>query len=403
LTSPPIQSENAPASLRGYTCGLAGFAILLFASTWKLWTPQNIFPQIPFLASLITTPTWVDWLCLGLSLAALVVCLLAKEGRTLTGGLFLFAASTTVLILLDQHRLQPWAYQMVIIAIIISTSGKSNAIRRIQIITVSIYIFSGVSKLDYQFVHTVGDQMLSALVGLLGLTTENWPTQAKNIAVLCLPFTEILIGIGLLIPKTRSLAMAGAVTMHAALISLLFKNVSGSSVLIWNLFFIFQIIWIFYRQPKSIPQATQRPPLTDSLGYLITLCVVVFPLTQPWGICDHWPAWQVYAPRCSRAKLDSPLDDNELWSNFEKWSNQTLAVPVYPQARFEFAVAVAAQQKFNRSRGLPIEVSEASNRWNGTRVSKRIAGDQIKMQMRQYWLNTRAREPWTETTEETPD
>jgi len=245
--------------------------------------------------------------------------------------------------------------------------------------------------------------MLSALVGLLGLTTENWPTQAKNIAVLCLPFTEILIGIGLLIPKTRSLAMAGAVTMHAALISLLFKNVSGSSVLIWNLFFIFQIIWIFYRQPKSIPQATQRPPLTDSLGYLITLGVVVFPLTQPWGICDHWPAWQVYAPRCSRAKLDSPLDDNELWSNFEKWSNQTLAVPVYPQARFEFAVAVAAQQKFNRSRGLPIEVSEASNRWNGTRVSKRIAGDQIKMQMRQYWLNTRARETWTETTEETPD
>ena len=56
---------------------------------------------------------------------------------------------------------------------------------------------------------------------------------------------------------------------------------------------------------------------------------------------------------------------------------------------------MAVQQKFNKSRGLPIEVSRASDRWNGTRESKLIAGDQIKMQMRQYWLNTRARDTWT--------
>lgn len=374
---------------------MAGFALLLFASSWKLWTPQDIFPQIPFLTSLITTPTWVDWFCLGLSAGALGVCLLAKEGKALTAALILFAISTTVLILLDQHRLQPWAYQFVILATVIATSSKLNAVRRIQIITVSIYIFSGVSKLDYQFVHTVGDQMLSTLVGTFGATTENWPTQIKHFTVLCLPMTEILLGIGLLISKTRSWAVAGAVTMHAVLLVLLFQDVSGLGVLIWNLFFIFQIVWIFHRQPNLKSKPVESPPLLDSLGYLITLGVVIFPLTQPWGICDHWPAWQVYAPRCSRAQLESPLEGNEFWNNFGQWSNQTLSVPVYPQARFEFAVAMAVQQKFNKSRGLPIEVSRASDRWNGTRESKLIAGDQIKMQMRQYWLNTRARDTWT--------
>lgn len=346
--------------------------------------------------SLITTPTWVDWFCLGLSAGALGICLLAKEGKALTVALMLFATSTTALILLDQHRLQPWAYQFVILATVIATSSKLNAVRRIQIITVSIYIFSGISKLDYQFVHTVGDQMLSTLIGTFGATTENWPTQIKHFTVLCLPMTEILLGIGLLISKTRNCAAAGAVTMHAVLLLLLFQDVSGLGVLIWNLFFIFQIIWIFYRQPNQKTKPVKNP-MVDSFGYLITLGVVIFPLL---GFCDHWPAWQVYAPRCSRAKLESPLEDNELWNNFGQWSNQTLAVPVYPQARFEFAVAVAVQQKFNESRGLPIEVSQASNRWNGTRVSKLIAGDQIKMQKSRYWLNTHARDTWTKASED---
>ena len=181
--------------------------------------------------------------------------------------------------------------------------------------------------------------------------------------------------------------------MHFALLLLLFQNVSGFSVLIWNLFFIFQIVWIFY--PKSKSRPTAAPPFFDSIGYLLTIAVVSFPLTQPLGICDHWPAWQVYAPRCSRAKLASPMEDEELWNNLEDWSNQSLAVPIYPQARFQFAVAVAVQQKFSNTKGLPIQISEESNRWNGTRVSKRIAGDQIKMQTRRYWLNTRARDIWT--------
>ena len=263
---------------------MAGFALLLFASSWKLWTPQDIFPQIPFLTSLLTTPTWVEWFCLGLSAGALGVCLLAKEGKALTAALILFAISTTVLILLDQHRLQPWAYQFVILATVIATSSKLNAVRRIQIITVSIYIFSGVSKLDYQFVHTVGDQMLSTLVGTFGATTENWPTQIKHFTVLCLPMTEILLGIGLLISKTRNWAVAGAVTMHAVLLVLLFQYVSGLGVLIWNLFFIFQIVSIFHRQPNLKSKPVESPPLLDSLGYLITLGVVIFALTQPSGM-----------------------------------------------------------------------------------------------------------------------
>jgi hypothetical protein len=349
---------------------MAGFALLLFASTWKLWTPQNIFPQIPFFAYLTATPVWVDWLCLGLSVGGLVVCLFAKEGKVLVTALILFAASTTGLILLDQHRLQPWTYQLVVLAIVIATSTKLNAIGRIQI----------------------GDQMLSSLIGVFGMTTEGWPIQIKNITVLCFPIAEISIGLGLLIPKTRNYAMVGALTMHTLLLLLLFAIGSGTGVLVWNLFFIFQIIWIFYRQPKTEPSVT--PPLGDTIGYLTTLAVVVFPLTQPLGICDHWPAWQVYAPRCSRANIESPLKNGERWTNFGRWSTQTLGVPVYPQARFEFAVAVAAQQKFRQSRGLPIEISEASNRWNGTRASRRISGDQIEIQKRQYWLNTRARDTW---------
>ena len=51
---------------------MAGFALLLLAVTWRLWTPQIVFPQIPFFEFLVSTPSTVDWVACAIVLVSLL-------------------------------------------------------------------------------------------------------------------------------------------------------------------------------------------------------------------------------------------------------------------------------------------------------------------------------------------
>ncbi|HEX6986541.1 MAG TPA: hypothetical protein VF170_14255, partial [Planctomycetaceae bacterium] len=51
---------------------LAVCGLLLVAATWRLWTPQEVFPQVPFVAALRDAPAWLDWIGLAGMLVALL-------------------------------------------------------------------------------------------------------------------------------------------------------------------------------------------------------------------------------------------------------------------------------------------------------------------------------------------
>ena len=88
---------------------MAGFGLLLLAITWRLWTPQTEFPQIPFFSWLVDIPGFVDWVALlGTSIG--LIAMLFTSGRMAKPAIGLFLISIAPLVLLNQHRLQPWAY-----------------------------------------------------------------------------------------------------------------------------------------------------------------------------------------------------------------------------------------------------------------------------------------------------
>ena len=386
----------------------AGFALLLFVSTWKLWTPQTEFPQIPFFEFLIDVPGWVDWIALALLGLSLTVCLFVKPRSMVVAGLWLFAISVSVLILLNQHRLQPWAYQFLVFSIIMATARPRTAFAWMRWIAISIYLFSAISKFDYQFIHTVGDQMLWSLAGKIGLDSNAWSDQIRNGIVFCFPMAELLIGLALIIPRFRRFGLLAAVMMHLTLLAALVGHVNGFSVLIWNLFFIGQAVFLFgwsvepetseTKIAKDEAQAVRRKKPSYPLEFMATIAsvfVMLFPLSQPLGICDHWPAWQVYAPRSSRANIKSLTETDGVWTDLSAWSS-VLQTPVYPQARFQLAVLIAAQEKFAKASGRPIDVSGESDRWTGTRETDSLTGDQVKMLVERFWLNTKPRRIWND-------
>jgi len=135
-----------------------------------------------------------------------------------------------------------------------------------------------------------------------------------------------------------------AVLLHAVLLAILLKLGHSPGVICWNLYFICQAVLLFgwgwlEVSEKTLPadRGTDsgasngnegRNPF-DILATTLTGFVLLFPLTQSHGICDHWVAWEVYSPRTSRAATnlvqgsDTPLSQDTL-----AWSEATLFVPV---------------------------------------------------------------------------
>ena len=411
---------------------MAAFGLILFAITWRLWTPQTKFPQIPFFGWLTEVPGVVDWIAAVGTLVGLITMLLTN-GRWVKPATLLFWTSTSLLILLNQHRLQPWAYLMLVTSCLLVCMPSKACLMWLRRIVISIYLYSAISKLDYQFVFTVGEQMLDVLLGFIGLETAGLPQWLQISLVLCLPLGELLIGGLLLFLKTRRLGGWLAMGLHASLLFVLgplgLNHQPG--VLIWNAWFIVQA-WLLFvsRSPSESLQARgdsedrssfdeepkrtpiELPPVELIwFGRLLAMFVIAFPMTcalSPWVElpikADHWVAWEVYAPRSSRAIAQVPawttsdpsLDQPSFTSTSQPQtpnplSLQTLGVPVYPQDRFQAAcwLAMFKKQAKTNGRSPTLTVLATADRFNGERKQIRIDGPVAAQKFRQQlWLNT---------------
>ena len=87
---------------------------------------------------------------------------------------------------------------------------------------------------------------------------------------------------------------------------------------------------------------------------------LLFPLTEPFGLCDVWPAWAVYATGPERLRVlidaadrprlpaalqrltDAPrFVDDRCLVRIDRWSLDTTRAPLYPQNRFRLGITLA--------------------------------------------------------------
>jgi len=377
---------------------LAFGQILLVASTWRLWTPQTKFPQIPMIRSACAAPIWLDWLCLislvGACLGMLVCCHRRRLSKYLSS---LLAVSLAGFFILDQHRLQPWAWQFFLLAVLLSVGDEVSARRGWQWLVIGIYFWSAVSKLDYTFCHVQGPALLKGLrlaIGLRGIS--NAETVALDvIASFGTVLGELTIAFLLAWSRHRRHGLWMATTMHLLLLAALgplgLNHTAG--VLSWNIFFLIQNWLIFFEHdlselpatdltsPRLPKQDDQSLPLSVPLSSRIALALALaWPALQPMGYCDHWMAWSVYSGRAeSGVLIISPKSTrNELPTmdigegrldkttviDIGQWSLRTLAVPCNPQSRLYVGVALAVAESDSIARP-EIRIQLSPNRWTG--------------------------------------
>ena len=393
--------------MTGLTRLLAIGQLALVAATWKLWTPQDVFPQVPLIRAACDCPGWTDWFCLGFLVTSSVVMLIAGRrvcaSRLASIGM---AVSLAGFFILDQHRLQPWAWQFFLLSVLLSLADDAIARRGWMWLVISIYFWSAVSKLDHTFCHVQGPALLSGLKQAMGLRgiPNHWTEMIDIAGAFCFALGELGVALLLASPRTRWLGLWIATIMHVTLLVALgpLGLNHSNGVLLWNVFFIGQD-WLLFRtvRKRQVTDATltggtwwrrlwsrfEWPgTFRDRSALAVIMAAMVWPLLEPVGLCDHWLAWAVYsgrpghvdimtteshlrrlplgADRTLYLPLGEMLHPIELaYLKVGDWSLKELGAPNYPQHRFQVGVAWFLFDRF-QLRGA-ILLYEPRNRWTG--------------------------------------
>ncbi len=424
------------AGLRHWT---ALMGLVLLGVTWPLWWAGSDFPAVPFWSALQHTPLFVDRVAYVALVVALLTLLSASGRQTRLAG---WAWSTVLLagialLALDQHRLQPWFYQLLIFAVVFLSASAERAMQCLMAIVISIYCYSAIGKLDAEFLHTVGQQFFSGLIRLFAPSSipTNSPQQVHSMAwVALLPLSELLLAVGLAWPVTRRMAGGLACLFHLTLMLLLgpWGLDHSAGVVCWNIQFAGQAIVLFVlRSPQAEPHKDELPQgqITacngskqhwgNRLATVLSALVIILPLAERWGRWDHWTSWALYAPHSSRTEvwiavtsldvlpsslqqliaeqqseeIDSPAAA-PLWVRLplERWSLEQTRTPIYPQARFQLGVARSMAQRVNSPFKVKAILHGVAARWDGARNSVELQGTQrIASAQSWFWLGTTPR------------
>jgi hypothetical protein len=386
----------------------------LIAATFPLWTPDHPWPQIPWLAAARHLPFWWDWLALGV--LAVGACLqFDRKARFTAMSAGLQAVGLAAALVVDQHRLQPWAWQYLLVTGLLALSPNERGLRCVRWLVISIYVHSALSKLDAAYLETNGRQMLAALLRSTGF--DGWNQAGPRPAAFLFPAGELLVAIALALPRMRRIGLSWSIGMHALLIWTLgpFGLRHEPGVLVWNAVFIIQNLVLFRSPPTTSDHtawALRDPAIRDRIAQGITGTAVALPFLEPFGFWDHWPSWAVYSSRPAlvtmlveeSAVADLPLSLQpyvggpqplSTWHpvSLDQWSLRQLHCPVYPQERFRVAAILAIAEHAHLGGRVKLHIQSSPDRFTGQRKSLHLQGtDSLRQHSRRFKVNTLARE-----------
>ncbi len=314
VAAPPHDRLMLVASSFRLVLGLS--TLLMLALSWPLWVGDGVIPRVPFLAGFDGLPgSWPTYGFVMGSVAmasALNVFASRKNGRVgrrLGPATDLISVGLIVgLVIADQHRLQPWIYQYLLVTLAFAAFSPGNALRLARLFVILLYAYSGLSKLDATFTRELGGLFLNTALRPLGLDPSNWPATGRTAAVLTMPAVEILVAIGLYFHVTRRWALAGAILLHAMLLAILGPWGLGHStiVLIWNASLIVEDLLLFGPRRLDLSGDDARRSNLSWIEWpvkVVFLMAAVMPLFERRGLWDTWPSFALYASHGERVDI----------------------------------------------------------------------------------------------------
>lgn len=316
------------------------------------------FPRAPVVAGL---PPFVSAHDFVISIVLVGGLILSAIMRRPVSYLLASVLLTLLLIMLDQMRLQPWVFQygLMLALLIPAVRGAANqgvaeaALAANQIVIATLYFWSGLQKLNWSFAHEV----VPALFESTGLRLSQFYLSRIAVAI---AICETLIGIGLLIRKTRQAAVIFACITHAIVLGTLVFSGRNTVVWPWNVAMIVLTAILFWRN-KAAPfgyliRGWASVSVRHHLPKLAMLICGLLPALSFIGWWDLYLSAALYSGNTPIAvmRISESLRDHlpsrvkehvfktsrgDLMLPFYEWSLAELNVPPYPEIRVYQQVA----------------------------------------------------------------
>lgn len=319
--------------------------------SYNLWGGQRWLPTCPFITGFYIQPPW-DYALPAISVLLLIALLFNPPRPRLL--LFFLLLINITLVLLDQNRLQPWFYiYNSIFLVLLFYNWRIDNINSyhsffiiVQLIVASVYVFSGIQKLNPNF---TTDTYAWFIKPLSRFVSERQMGVLLKTGVV-IPYIEIFIGFGLLLKPLRFLAVPLLVITHVLILLLMgpFGNDYNSVVWPWNLTMIALALLLFsgstMERYYSITHLFNIP-----VFYLVITFYWILPASNLWNYWDTYLSFSLYSGNNHSAKIilsDKAYDqlpyyirsfvhteegDHVLYP--KQWCTHELNAPLYPEKR----------------------------------------------------------------------
>jgi hypothetical protein len=366
-----------------------GCSLLL---SWKLWLSTRLFPLSPVADYFPTVPYPVDYVWLLSLLALLAAISFLPRSR---GLILIFLCFALLLSLLDQTRWQPWFYQyLFMLASVCFLAWKRTevassrvALNACRLIVVSIYLWSGLQKLNVTFVRETWPDMASFLPGF-------WQDVANHVPpflILIIPLVEIAIGFGLLTRRFRSGAVIVATATHVGILILLV--VSGENIVVWpwNAAMVLFVWTLFWRDRET----TSRNVIAGQ-KFFHGLVLILFGVMPAFNFVDLWDSYLssalysgnthqavIYVSESVIARLPASIhphiwrETKPFFLDINRWAYDELHVPVYPEPRVYRHITRQICQYAEGDSNIELRIKGRPDTLSGRRGSKYFDCDHL--------------------------
>ncbi|NML55803.1 hypothetical protein [Chryseobacterium cheonjiense] len=233
---------------------IALFWFLTKIWSYKTWVTERVYPVIPPIEKLENIPNFFHHFLFSFSLLCLLTVFFLRIHRWLLIALFF---SEVISCLLDTVRWQPWEYMYLcfLLMVIINFYKPENIVLLSHLFLVSIYLFSGLHKINRDFLSVVWLNMF--LIDFLGLSMEFILKYKLFFMGLLIPVIEISLALLLLLSNYKKTISYLLITMHISILIFIgpFGLQYNSVVWPWNLAIIF-IILVIYSKPIEFSYRT---------------------------------------------------------------------------------------------------------------------------------------------------
>jgi len=260
---------------------------------WRMFTTYRVFPTAPAFNFFDNIPSSVHTFLFMVSVLLLVLLLLAPANKIFIASLLVCEVFSC---LLDQNRLQPWDYQYMFILFIclVNKIGDRTLLSLFLFILASVYIYSGLGKLNAGFLSTIWTKMLLEQFMHIPAKTALQPwLQYCGYLAGCF---ELVTGAGLLFGKTRNISAALLIVLHLFILAFLGPFGLKYNVVVWpwNISMIGYLYLLSFRENEALLPFMQ---IFKGWNVLVLICWGILPALNFLGRWDNYLSSGIYSGR----------------------------------------------------------------------------------------------------------